>query len=224
MERSTAQPARIHISASGRNRGGDASVRRFTRCITLFTVACYTYLDYGHSEMQPDGDASREAFDMHVLRMWATFVFSALLIAFLLQRMASAIRERDQLLARKREEEIRNEHIVALGTMAVGAAHALGTPLTTMAVIASDLQDECVQTPELVRDIQTLQSQIAACKREADPSHGTVGKCCGYRRAPGENYCGPQLLETDCPAPRPAPTSESKGAGPYRHYIRNMDK
>lgn len=97
--------------------------------------------------------------------MWATFVFSALLIAFFLERMASAIRERDRLLAVKREEGLRNERIVALGTMAVGAAHELGTPLTTTSVIVSDLQDECADRADLRADIQTLHTQIGQCKR-----------------------------------------------------------
>jgi two-component system sensor histidine kinase RegB len=138
--------------------------RRMTWCIGLLSIACYTYLYYRYSVAGQELGHS-ETFDIHVLGMWATFVFSALLIAFFLQRMASAIRDRDRLLAAKREEALRDEHIVALGTMAVGAAHELGTPLTTMAVIAGDLQQECSERPELVADIVTLRSQITHCKK-----------------------------------------------------------
>lgn len=137
-----------------------------TWCIALLSVACYSYLYYRYAHgLDHDPAAIGEGLDLHVLGMWVTFVFSAILIAFFLERMASAVRERDRLLATMREEELRNERIVALGTMAVGAAHELGTPLTTMAVIAGELQVECARQPEMLADVQTLRTQIDACKR-----------------------------------------------------------
>jgi two-component system, sensor histidine kinase RegB len=136
-----------------------------TWCIALLSVACYSYLYYRYAHGLDHDPAFAEGLDLHVLGMWATFVFSALLIAFFLERMATAVRERDRLLATMREEELRNERIVALGTMAVGAAHELGTPLTTMAVVAGELQAECKHQPEMLADVQTLRAQIDVCKR-----------------------------------------------------------
>ena len=137
-----------------------------TWCIALLSVACYSYLYYRYAHaLDHDPADIGEGLDLHVLGMWVTFVFSAILIAFFLERMASAVRERDRLLATMREEELRNERIVALGTMAVGAAHELGTPLTTMAVIAGELQAECARQPDMLTDVQTLRTQIDACKR-----------------------------------------------------------
>jgi len=139
--------------------------RRQAWCIAALTVACYSYLYYRYAQT-PHGDSALvEGLDLHVLGMWVTFVFSALLIAFFLERMTTAVRERDRLLAAKREDELRNERIVALGTMAVGAAHELGTPLTTMAVIARDLELECERQPSLLADVRTLRTQVDECKR-----------------------------------------------------------
>jgi two-component system sensor histidine kinase RegB len=136
-----------------------------TWCIALLSVACYSYLYYRYSHGLEHDAALGDGLDLHVLGMWATFVFSALLIAFFLERMAAAVRERDRLLATMREEELRNERIVALGTMAVGAAHELGTPLTTMAVITGELQADCAGRPAMLADVRTLRTQIDACKR-----------------------------------------------------------
>lgn len=44
------------------------------------------------------------------------------------------LRARDAALAAAREAALRNERVVALGNLAAGAAHELGTPLATMAV------------------------------------------------------------------------------------------
>ena len=84
-------------------------------------------------------DHGEAGFHLHLVGMWVNFVLSAGFIAFFVVRMAQAIRLRDAELARQKENALRNERIVALGTLAAGAAHELGTPLSTMAVVLADL-------------------------------------------------------------------------------------
>jgi two-component system sensor histidine kinase RegB len=72
--------------------------------------------------------------------MWLNFVISVGVVAFFLTRMANALKERERELAAAREEVLRNEQILSLGTLAAGAAHQLGTPLGTMAVVIRELE------------------------------------------------------------------------------------
>ena len=48
------------------------------------------------------------------------------------------VRERDAELAATREQALRDERVMAMGTLAAGAAHELGTPLGTMALLAGE--------------------------------------------------------------------------------------
>lgn len=106
-----------------------------------------------------------QAMQMHLTGMWLTFAASALLIAGFVTRMTASLRKREQQLAAAREQALRDERIVALGNLAAGAAHELGTPLATMAVLAGELADDPA-TPAAQRDdLQLLREQIAACKR-----------------------------------------------------------
>ncbi len=105
------------------------------------------------------------AMQMHLTGMWLTFTASALLIAGFVTRMTASLRKREQQLAAAREQALRDERIVALGNLAAGAAHELGTPLATMAVLAGELADN-PETPAAQRDdLSLLREQIAACKR-----------------------------------------------------------
>ena len=88
-------------------------------------------------------------FQLHLVGMWVNFVLSAGIIAFFVARMAQAIRMRDAELARQKEDALRNERIVALGTLAAGAAHELGTPLSTMAVVLGEMTQDYADEPEL---------------------------------------------------------------------------
>ncbi|MGA9396118.1 MAG: ATP-binding protein, partial [Azonexus sp.] len=96
--------------------------------------------------------------------MWLTFAVSALMIGWFVERMTRLIRERDAELATAREQALRDERIIAIGTLAAGAAHELGTPLATMSLLAGELVRD-PKLPEAAReDIALLRQQIVACK------------------------------------------------------------
>ena len=106
-------------------------------------------------------------FQLHLVGMWVTFVVSAMLITLFVTRMAEAIRSRELTLAKARENEMRNEQLVAIGTLAAGTAHALGTPLSTMAVLLTDLDkmsEEQLHNSSIKADISLLKQQVMRCK------------------------------------------------------------
>lgn len=155
--------------------------RRYTWGMAALTVACYSLLmrwyvplpardahahhgaDGAHAPLPPLDDA----FNVHVLGMWLGFVISAGVIAYFAVEMAAAVRRRDAQLNRAREETLRNERIVALGTLAAGAAHELGTPLSTMAVLVGEMRGEC-KSPEQRDNLALFEEQVKHCKRILD--------------------------------------------------------
>lgn len=132
--------------------------------IALVAVACYTSLMFFHAPLHAHGDAGAD-FRLHVWGMWIGFLIAAGLVAFFVSRIGAALRDHDRALARAREEALRNEQVLALGTLAASTAHALGTPLSTIAVLAKDLEDACTNDPALVRDLKLLRAQIDRCKQ-----------------------------------------------------------
>jgi len=129
------------------------------------TIACYSalmsfYVPLGHG---PEMHSS--AFNLHVLGMWANFLVSAVLIASFVATMSASIRSRDRELAIARERALRDEQVVALGTFAAGAAHELGTPLSTIAVLTKELERQHAAEPGLHEDLKLLRTQVDNCKR-----------------------------------------------------------
>jgi len=135
--------------------------------VAALAVACYSLLLFWYEPLgeqhHHNGEGAAQ-FNLHVLGMWATFLVSAGLIAHFVASMAHSLRERDRLLARAREEALRNERIVALGTLAAGAAHELGTPLATMTLLADDMARRYASQPDMHEDAAEIQTQIANCK------------------------------------------------------------
>jgi len=80
-------------------------------------------------------------FDLHLAGMWVNFVIAAVLIVQFVGRMAWQVRQRDRELAAMRENALRDQQVVELGTLAAGTAHELNTPLSTLAILASELDE-----------------------------------------------------------------------------------
>ncbi|HTT09101.1 MAG TPA: ATP-binding protein [Gammaproteobacteria bacterium] len=96
-------------------------------------------------------------FSPHVWGMWFGFLLSAAVIAFFVARIGATLRTHDRELAQARQW-------LALGSLAAGTCHELGTPLSTMAVLAKDLQQERENDPKLVNGLRVLRGQIDRCK------------------------------------------------------------
>lgn len=135
---------------------------RWVAGIAALAIGLYSFLML-YSLPLPIADAER-ATRLHLGGMWLTFVVSAGLLAWFVTRMTQALRARDVQLAAAREEALRDAQVVALGQLAAGAAHELGTPLATMKVLAEELVAD-LRLPEDARtDLDLLQRQIGICK------------------------------------------------------------
>jgi len=136
---------------------------RRAAALAIVAIACYSFVARVHRTIHIHD--AQQAFEAHLFGMWLIFVISATLIAWFVVRMSQAIRLRDAELADAREAALRNDRVVALGNLAAGAAHELGTPLATMAVLAGELAQR-TDTPEEARaDAELIAMQVRECKR-----------------------------------------------------------
>lgn len=105
-------------------------------------------------------------FNLHIFGMWFGFVFSAGLVAFFVVQLSKSLKERERSLSDARENALRDERVISLGTLAASAAHDMGTPLGTMAIVTHEMELEYteVQHPEIYAKIQILSQQINRCK------------------------------------------------------------
>lgn len=103
-------------------------------------------------------------FALHVIGMWLNFAISALIVSVFLARNAGALRQREREIQIFRERALRQEQILALGLLAAGAAHKLGTPLATMAVVLREMELGEGNMEERANDLRLLRSQVERCK------------------------------------------------------------
>jgi two-component system, sensor histidine kinase RegB len=117
-------------------------------------------------------------FSLHMFGMWFGFVFSAGLVAFFVVELAKTLRDQERSLAEARENALRDERVIALGTLAASAAHDMGTPLGTIAIVAHELEQEYPshRYPDLFEKMLIMQQQINRCKEALSVMSASAGE------------------------------------------------
>jgi two-component system sensor histidine kinase RegB len=122
----------------------------------------------GHAGMGHDHPIS-----LHVQGMWVAFGVAAAFIVYFIQRVRSALAARDAELGEARSAAARSEKLASLATLAAGAAHELATPLSTIAVVAKELEralggdralDAVHRESSTVADARLIREQVERCR------------------------------------------------------------
>ncbi|WP_346798375.1 ATP-binding protein [Halomonas sp. Bachu 37] len=133
--------------------------------IAACAMASYTLLMFFYRPIPQFGHIPIDRpLTLHTLGMWINFGLSASLVTFFIYKMAHALRNRDQALSRTREAALRNEQVLAVATQAAGTAHELGTPLSTMAVLLKEMEQETDTDSPIGKDVALLRQQVDICK------------------------------------------------------------
>ncbi|WP_338925974.1 HAMP domain-containing histidine kinase [Mycetohabitans endofungorum] len=138
---------------------------RLAAWLAAFAVACYWLLGFDSVPLNMDNPAN--LFDYYRAGMWVNFMVSVGLISWFVSRMSSALRKGDAALGEAQERLLRDERVVALGAQAASVAHEIGTPLSTIAMVAEELRD-LSQTDQALApyqaDFDLLEQQLALCR------------------------------------------------------------
>jgi two-component system sensor histidine kinase RegB len=134
--------------------------------MVIITCACFTGLTLFHRPLPLPNDYGGAFFSPYIEGTFICFTLNAALLVIFITRINRNLRARDARLADLRERAAEEEHIVRMGLLASGAAHELGTPLSTVSVILNDWRrmPMFAANPELLLEIEDMQSQVKRCK------------------------------------------------------------
>ena len=138
------------------------SLRTNTLLVTLTAIMIVFLTFYHHDLPMPIKS------DLHNNHYYYYSIPTALIIAliflnYLAMSFGTQSRLRREALS-KMEEVMASEHeLLSLGGQAAAAAHSLGTPLSTIKIIAHDLEKQFHDQEDVKKDIELLSSQVERC-------------------------------------------------------------
>ncbi|HET7544413.1 MAG TPA: ATP-binding protein [Polyangiaceae bacterium] len=137
-------------------------------------VASLTSLAFGSLFVLPSHPIDAHAMhmqhgasSMHLQGMWLAYSLAAGFVVHFVSRVASALQARERELFELQRSAVRHEKLASLSTLAAGAAHELGTPLATIALVAKELE-RALETgkpaDELIPDARLIRQEVERCR------------------------------------------------------------
>jgi two-component system, sensor histidine kinase RegB len=143
--------------------------KTWTWALGVLSTACFGLLFFFHVSMAAfESHHVEQGLSPHLIGMWIAFVVAAALITFFTGKIADALRTREQEVLVLQDQVAKNERLASLVTLAAGAAHELGTPLGTIAVVARELERfaaNIASNDAVLEDARLIRSEVDRCRR-----------------------------------------------------------
>jgi two-component system sensor histidine kinase RegB len=137
---------------------------RITAALGLMAITLATLLTSFHHPLPWFHHSNLLLPFPYVMGVWAALVSSILFIGFYSWRTAEEARRMSEALAAAEMVLAREQKLSALDGLAAAAAHGLGTPLATIAVVTKELMRDAKPTDPHYEDVVLLRAQAERCR------------------------------------------------------------
>jgi two-component system sensor histidine kinase RegB len=137
---------------------------RFTLMLGAFTVACATVLAMTHYPLPWDNEEPLRLPPVYVIGDWLSILLAISFIGAFSWRITEESRQLTHALAATELVLAREQHLSQLDGLAAAAAHELGTPLSTITVIAKELENAIAADAPHGDDVRLLREQAMRCR------------------------------------------------------------
>lgn len=137
---------------------------RWTALLALLVVALVTLLAFLHLPLPWFAGTRLSMPYLYVTGVWIAVVSSIAFTGIFAYRVAEEARLLANALAATELVLQREQHVSALDGLAAAAAHELGTPLATIALVARELERALGSDPRFCEDMKLLRSQSERCR------------------------------------------------------------
>jgi two-component system, sensor histidine kinase RegB len=144
---------------------------RWTWALVVLSLVCSAFLFIDSRPLPLPGSSHADHMRVHLFGMWVAFGVAAGFIVYFLMRITRALARRDAELDEARQLATRQEKLASLATLAAGTAHELATPLSTIAVVAGELDRALADSTKLDTaraDVQLIRREVQRCRTILD--------------------------------------------------------
>ena len=137
---------------------------RFTLLLGGFAVACATILVFVHYPLPWDSQDPLQLPPIYTMGVWLCILLAIGFIGAYAWQITEESRQLSDALAATELVLAREQHLSQLDGLAAAAAHELGTPLSTISVIAKELERAIASDSPHGDDVRLLREQATRCR------------------------------------------------------------
>lgn len=129
----------------------------------VIAIVCISVLALWHEPL-PWREGTLQFDQLFLGAIWLAIAIATLFIAAYVNSVANQARKMDQALAATQMALDKEQQLAELGTLAAAAAHELGSPLATIAVVAKEMSKDVPKDSPLYEDVELLVEQSSRCR------------------------------------------------------------
>lgn len=135
-----------------------------TVLLGIFAVFCAGIVGLWHQPLPWMGPSEPELPNLFLAGTWVALSVAIGFIGLHSWRVAEEARELADALAATELVLAREQHLSQLDGLAAAAAHELGTPLATIALVVKEMERSCTPDDPHAEDIVLLRDQVRRCR------------------------------------------------------------
>ncbi|MEX2129213.1 MAG: ActS/PrrB/RegB family redox-sensitive histidine kinase [Xanthobacteraceae bacterium] len=137
---------------------------RTTLVLGILAVSVATVIGVFHHPLPWYAESGYVPPELFMLGMWASVLVSVAFIGGYAFAVAKETRQLSDALAEAELVLAREQHLTALDGLAAAAAHELGTPLATIAIVVRELERDAPADSPYREDLKLLREQSERCR------------------------------------------------------------
>ncbi|WP_440907377.1 ActS/PrrB/RegB family redox-sensitive histidine kinase [Candidatus Pelagibacter sp.] len=138
------------------------SLRTNTLLVTL-TIIIIIFLTFNYEDLPINLNSDFHNNHYFYYSIPTSLIVALVFLNYFAMTFGTQSRLRKEALGKMEEVMAKEHELLSLGGQAAAAAHSLGTPLSTITIIAHDLMKQFKGQKDLEKDIELLNSQVERC-------------------------------------------------------------
>ena len=134
-----------------------------TLFLSIITIMSLVLLTFNYYPLPSEGNIHFHVPDYYIYSIPSALVIALIFLNYFGFRFGYEARRRGNALNKLELVLAKEQELESIGHQAAAAAHSLGTPLSTITVIAKDLKKEIVNNKEFKDDVETILEQAKKC-------------------------------------------------------------
>jgi len=136
---------------------------RSTINLSIVTIIVLIVLTINHLPLPHTGELHFHVPDIYLYAVPIAIIIGLIFLTYFGVRFGIESRKRTEALNRLELILAKEHELESIGLQAAAAAHSLGTPLSTITIIARELEKEIGNNPKFSKDVDLLLSQTKRC-------------------------------------------------------------
>ena len=136
---------------------------RTNTLLVILTIFIIVFLTFNYEDLPINLNSDFHNNHYFYYSIPVSLIIALVFLNYFAMTFGTQSRLRKEALGKMEEVMAKEHELLSLGGQAAAAAHSLGTPLSTITIIAHDLMKQFKGQKDLEKDIELLNSQVERC-------------------------------------------------------------